>query len=89
MPNAVLLTTMIPLLNITIDQISENVAFSRTSTVELQKQFDDYKEKNRKESSEMQRQIKDKLLELERCYQTIKRLQDEVICTVTKDKRKV
>ncbi|XP_018415430.1 PREDICTED: cingulin-like protein 1 isoform X1 [Nanorana parkeri] len=59
-------------------EISQHVEFSRTSTVEVQKQFDDYKEKNRKEGSEMQRQIKDKSLELERCYQTIKKLQDEI-----------
>nr|DBA31725.1 TPA: hypothetical protein GDO54_007510 [Pyxicephalus adspersus] len=59
-------------------EISENVEFSRTSTVELQKQFDEYKEKNRKDSSEMQRQIKEKSLELERCYHTIKKLQDEI-----------
>ncbi|KAM5171047.1 cingulin-like protein 1 isoform 1-T4 [Mantella aurantiaca] len=59
-------------------EISEHVEFSRTSTVELQKQFDDYKEKHRKEGSEMQRHTKDKSLELERCYQTIKKLQDEI-----------
>lgn len=59
-------------------EISEHVEFSRSSTVELQKQFDDYKERNRKDGAEMQRQIKDKTLELERCYQAIKKLQDEI-----------
>uniref|UniRef100_A0A803K8H7 Cingulin-like 1 n=1 Tax=Xenopus tropicalis TaxID=8364 RepID=A0A803K8H7_XENTR len=59
-------------------EISENVEFSRMSTVELQKQFDEYKDKYRRESAEMQRQIKDKNLEVERACQTIKKLQDEV-----------
>ncbi|XP_053573493.1 LOW QUALITY PROTEIN: cingulin-like protein 1 [Bombina bombina] len=59
-------------------EISENVAFSRTSTVELQKQFDDYKEKHRRDVSELQRQLKDKTLELEKSHQTTKKLQDEV-----------
>ncbi|KAG8440440.1 hypothetical protein GDO86_006260 [Hymenochirus boettgeri] len=59
-------------------EISENVEFSRISTVEIQKQFEEYKEKYRKESTEMQRQLKDKNLEAERSYQTIKKLQDEV-----------
>ncbi|KAM9312787.1 cingulin-like protein 1 [Gastrophryne carolinensis] len=59
-------------------EISEHVAFSRTSTVELQKQFDEYKDKCRKESTEMQRHLKDKSLDLERCNYTIKKLQDEI-----------
>ncbi|KAM3927558.1 cingulin-like protein 1 [Leptodactylus fuscus] len=59
-------------------EVSEHVAFSRTSTVELQKQFDEYKEKNRKENGEMQRQLKDKILELERCNQTVRKLQEEI-----------
>ncbi|KAM4677852.1 LOW QUALITY PROTEIN: cingulin-like protein 1 [Discoglossus pictus] len=59
-------------------EISENVEFSRTSTVDLQKQFDDYKDKNRREVSEMQRQLKDKTMEVERSHQTVKKLQDEV-----------
>lgn len=54
--------------------------------MDLQKQFDDYKERNRKDGSEMQRQIKDKTLELERCYQAIKKLQDEVISPIAKIK---
>ncbi|OCT89549.1 cingulin-like 1 L homeolog isoform X1 [Xenopus laevis] len=59
-------------------EISVNVEFSRMSTVELQKQFDEYKDKHRRESAEMQRQIKDKNLEVESACQTIKKLQDEV-----------
>ncbi|XP_075064159.1 cingulin-like protein 1 isoform X2 [Mixophyes fleayi] len=59
-------------------EISEHVEFSRMSTVELQKQFDEYKEKYCKEGSEMQRQLKDKTLEVERCNQTIRKLQEEV-----------
>ncbi|XP_069838442.1 cingulin-like protein 1 isoform X2 [Dendropsophus ebraccatus] len=59
-------------------EVSEHVEFSRVSTVELQKQFDEYKEKNRKENSEMHRQLKDKILEVERCNQTIRKLQEEI-----------
>ncbi|XP_018110962.1 cingulin-like protein 1 isoform X2 [Xenopus laevis] len=59
-------------------EISENVEYSQMSTVELQKQFDEYKDKYRRESAEMQRQIKDKNLDVESACQTIKKLQDEV-----------
>lgn len=59
-------------------EVSEHVEFSRTSTVELQKQFDEYKEKHRKDNGEMHRQLKDKILEVERCNQTIRKLQEEV-----------
>ncbi|XP_075714068.1 cingulin-like protein 1 [Rhinoderma darwinii] len=59
-------------------EVSEHVEFSRMSTVELQKQFDDYKDKNRKESHEMQRLLKDKILEVERCNQTVRKLQEEI-----------
>ncbi|XP_063782234.1 cingulin-like protein 1 [Pseudophryne corroboree] len=59
-------------------EISDHVEFSRMSTVELQKQFDEYKDRYCKEGAEMQRQFKDKTLEVERCNQTIRKLQDEV-----------
>ncbi|KAG9489415.1 hypothetical protein GDO78_005406 [Eleutherodactylus coqui] len=59
-------------------EVSDHVEFSRMSTVELQKQFDEYKEKNRKENSETQRQLKDKIMEVERSSQTIRKLEDEI-----------
>ncbi|XP_063305170.1 cingulin-like protein 1 [Pelobates fuscus] len=59
-------------------EISENVAFSRTTTVDLQKQFDEYKDKHRKDTSEMQRHLNDKTLEVEKALQMIKKLQDEI-----------
>ncbi|KAM8972816.1 cingulin-like protein 1 isoform 2-T2 [Pelodytes ibericus] len=59
-------------------EISEHVEFSRISTVDLQKQFDEYRDKHRREGSEMQRHLNDKTLEVEKSHQTIKKLQDEV-----------
>ncbi|XP_075431901.1 cingulin-like protein 1 isoform X2 [Ascaphus truei] len=59
-------------------EVTDNVEFSRTSTVELQKQFDDYKEKYRREVTDLQRQLKDKNLEVEKFYQASTKLKDEV-----------
>jgi len=55
------------------------VEASRTSAVELQNQLDEYKEKNRRELADMQRQLKEKNLEVEKSRLTAIRMQDEVM----------
>lgn len=60
-------------------QMADIVEVSRTSTLELQNQLDEYKEKNRRELAEMQRQLKEKTLEAEKSRLTAMKLQDEVI----------
>ncbi|XP_029430203.1 cingulin-like protein 1 isoform X2 [Rhinatrema bivittatum] len=59
-------------------EMSEILVGSRSSTLELQKQFDEYKDKNRRELAEMQKQLKDRTLEVEKARLTIGKLQDEV-----------
>ncbi|XP_069481008.1 cingulin-like protein 1 [Ambystoma mexicanum] len=59
-------------------EIAEIVDFSRTSTLELQKQFDEYKEKNRREFAEVQKQLKDKHTEAEKARLNAAKLQDEL-----------
>lgn len=59
--------------------MSEMVEASRTSTVELQNQLDEYKEKNRRELADVQRQLKEKILEVEKSRLTTIRMQDEVM----------
>uniref|UniRef100_A0A8C5M513 Cingulin like 1 n=1 Tax=Leptobrachium leishanense TaxID=445787 RepID=A0A8C5M513_9ANUR len=59
-------------------EVTENVEFSRTNTVDLQKQFDEYRDKHRRDTSEIQRQLNDKTLEVEKSSQMIRKLQDEV-----------
>ncbi|KAJ1180874.1 hypothetical protein NDU88_006087 [Pleurodeles waltl] len=59
-------------------EIAEIVDFSRTSTLELQKQFDDYKEKTRREVAEVQRQLKEKTLEAEKSRLAAVKLQEEL-----------
>lgn len=52
---------------------------SRTSSLELQKQLGEYKEKNRRELAEMQTQLKEKSLEAEKVKLAAAKMQDEVI----------
>lgn len=59
--------------------MSEMVEVSRTSTLELQNQLDEYKEKNRRELADVQRQLKEKNLEVEKSRLTTMRMQDEVM----------
>lgn len=59
--------------------MAEIIDVSRRSTLELQNQLDEYKEKNRRELAEMQRQLKDKNLELEKARLAALKLQEEVI----------
>lgn len=59
-------------------EIAEIVDFSRTSTMELQKHFDEYKEKTRREVAEVQRQLKEKTLEAEKSRLAAVKLQDEL-----------
>ncbi|XP_062998914.1 cingulin-like protein 1 isoform X2 [Elgaria multicarinata webbii] len=59
-------------------EMAEIVEVSRTSTLELQNQLDEYKEKNRRELVEMQRQLKDKNVELEKAHLMALKMQEEV-----------
>lgn len=52
---------------------------SRASSLELQKQLGEYKEKNRRELAEMQTQLKEKSLEVEKARLAASRMQDEVM----------
>ncbi|KAK0679279.1 CGNL1 protein, partial [Pygoscelis papua] len=60
------------------EEMSEMVEISRTSTLELQNQLDEYKEKNRRELADVQRQLKEKNLEVEKSRLTAMRMQDEM-----------
>ncbi|XP_055291517.1 cingulin-like protein 1 isoform X2 [Moschus berezovskii] len=59
-------------------EMADIVEVSRTSTLELQNQLDEYKEKNRRELAEMQRQLKEKSLEAEKSRLTAMKFQDEM-----------
>ena len=58
--------------------MNEIVDASQCSTQELQEQIDIYKEKNRRELAELQRQLKDRGLDLERSQGAARSLQEEV-----------
>ncbi|NXX91551.1 CGNL1 protein, partial [Centropus bengalensis] len=60
------------------EEMSEMVEVSRTSSLELQSQLDEYKEKNRRELADVQRQLKEKNLEAEKARLTAMRMQDEM-----------
>ncbi|NXJ75463.1 CGNL1 protein, partial [Trogon melanurus] len=60
------------------EEMSEMVEVSKTSTLELQNQLDEYKEKNRRELADVQRQLKEKNLEVEKSRLTTMRMQDEI-----------
>ncbi|XP_006733035.1 cingulin-like protein 1 [Leptonychotes weddellii] len=59
-------------------EMADIVEVSRVSTLELQNQLDEYKEKNRRELAEMQRQLKEKTSEAEKSRLTAMKLQDEM-----------
>lgn len=59
--------------------MSEMVEISRTSALELQSQLDEYKEKNRREFVDLQRQLKEKNIEVEKSRLMNIRMQDEVM----------
>ncbi|XP_054974586.1 cingulin-like protein 1 isoform X3 [Sorex araneus] len=58
-------------------EMADIVEASRTSTLELQKQLDEYKEKHRRELAEAQRGLKEKTLEAEKSRLAACRAQDE------------
>lgn len=58
--------------------MNEIVEASQSSTQELQEQIDMYKEKNRREMAELQKQLREGGLELEKSRLTAKTLQEEV-----------
>ncbi|XP_023585435.1 cingulin-like protein 1 isoform X1 [Trichechus manatus latirostris] len=59
-------------------EMADIVEASRTSTLQLQNQLDEYKEKNRRELAEVQRQLKEKTLEAEKSRLTAMKVQDEM-----------
>nr|XP_015808492.2 cingulin-like protein 1 isoform X1 [Nothobranchius furzeri] len=59
-------------------EMNDIVEASQSSTRELQEQIDIYKEKNRRELSELQRLLKERGQELEGCMLTTKALQEEL-----------
>ncbi|KAJ3593051.1 hypothetical protein NHX12_005389 [Muraenolepis orangiensis] len=59
-------------------EMNDIVDASQCSTLELQEQIDIYKEKNRRELAELQRELKDRGLELERSQTAARSLQDEL-----------
>lgn len=59
-------------------EMADIVEVSRTSALELQNQLDEYKEKNRREFAEMQRQLKEKTLEAEKFRLTATKMQEEM-----------
>lgn len=58
--------------------MSEIVEASQSSTQELQEQIDVYKEKNRRELAELQRQLRERGVELDKSCLAAKSLQEEV-----------
>uniref|UniRef100_A0A8C5NUS0 Cingulin-like 1 n=1 Tax=Jaculus jaculus TaxID=51337 RepID=A0A8C5NUS0_JACJA len=59
-------------------EMADIVEASRTSTLELQNQLDEYKENNRRELTEVQRQLKGKSLEAEESRLAAMKMQDEM-----------
>lgn len=59
-------------------QMNDIVQASQSSTLELQEQIDIYKEKNRRELTELQRLLKERGQELEKYLLAAKTLQEEV-----------
>ncbi|XP_049761266.1 cingulin-like protein 1 isoform X1 [Elephas maximus indicus] len=59
-------------------EMADIVEASRTSTLQLQNQLDEYKEKNRRELAEMQRHLKEKTLEAEKAHLTAMKIQEEM-----------
>lgn len=59
--------------------MAEIIKVSQESTQQLQKQLDEYKEKNQQQLVDSQQRLKDKTLELEKAYQTILKMQEQVL----------
>ncbi|XP_028290103.1 cingulin-like protein 1 [Gouania willdenowi] len=59
-------------------EMNDIVEASQTSTLELQEQIDIYKEKNRRELTELQKLLKERGQELEKCLMVIQTLQEEL-----------
>lgn len=59
-------------------QMNDIVEASQTSTLELQEQIDIYKENNRRELTDLQKLLKERGQELDKCLLTTKTLQEEV-----------
>ncbi|XP_059927185.1 cingulin-like protein 1 isoform X1 [Gadus macrocephalus] len=59
-------------------EMNEIVDASQSSTQELQEQIDVYKEKNRRELAELQRQLRERALELDRSQGAARGLQEEL-----------
>lgn len=59
-------------------EMSDIVEASQSSTRELQEQINIYKEKNRKELTELQKVLKERGQELEKCFLASKTLQEEL-----------
>lgn len=59
-------------------QMSDIVEVSQSSTQELQEQIDIYKEKNRRELADLQRQLKERGQELDKSRLAAKTLQEQV-----------
>ncbi|XP_035642931.2 cingulin-like protein 1 [Oncorhynchus keta] len=59
-------------------EMSEIVETSQSSTQELQEQIDVYKEKNRREMAELQRQLRERGVELDKSRLAAKSLQEEL-----------
>lgn len=68
-------------------QMCEMVEASQTSTQDLQVQIDEYKEKNRRELAELQRQLQERGVELENSRMVTRKLQEEVWGGVAKQVR--
>lgn len=61
-------------------QMNDIVDASQSSTRELQEQIDIYKEKNRRELTELQKLLRERGQELDKYLLTTKNLQEEVQC---------
>ncbi|CAH6874969.1 Cgnl1 [Phodopus roborovskii] len=59
-------------------KMSDIAEASRTSSLQLQRQLGEYKEKNRRELAEMQTQLKEKSLEVEKARLAAVKMQDEL-----------
>ncbi|XP_042543496.1 cingulin-like protein 1 isoform X1 [Dipodomys spectabilis] len=59
-------------------EMADIVEASRTSTLELQSHLDEYKEKTRRELTDMQRQLKEKTLEAEKAHLAASNMREEM-----------
>lgn len=63
--------------------MNDIVVASQSSTLELQEQIDIYKENNRRELTDLQRLLKERGQELEKCLLATNILQEEVQCATS------